>query len=98
MIATTSSAPAKVANAPRVPLVEHRLSLWEMQTYVHDVDVVFGKHRFRIFFRRHRHLPVHPTLGFHGELVIMRVGTGCVRNVVNLRSDDRGRVKRIAVL
>ncbi|KAJ3991057.1 hypothetical protein F5050DRAFT_1716399 [Lentinula boryana] len=43
---------------------------------------------YRVFFQRHRNLPMNPALFVHGDLIIMRVGKLNTANVVNTQAGD----------
>jgi hypothetical protein len=78
--------------AARYPCVENYLDHPRVQPYVHDVNVQIRTRRsttvFRIFFKRHVHLPCNPTLRVHGNIVVMRVASKCKESVVNMRGRD----------
>ncbi|THU90382.1 hypothetical protein K435DRAFT_864323 [Dendrothele bispora CBS 962.96] len=96
-IATVSSLPPRMQNVLRMPMVEHSLQLWpSFQPYVHDTDVVYRGSRYRIFYRRHKRLPINVFLSFRGEIIIMRLGKKNVRNVVNARQGDARKAQIIA--
>ncbi|KAK7446687.1 hypothetical protein VKT23_014382 [Stygiomarasmius scandens] len=96
-VATVCSRLLLQYDALRMPLVEHRFQQWPVpQAYVHDCDVLLRGNRFRLFFQRHRYLPLNPTLEIQGDLIIMRVGQKNTRNVVNLRSGDTRLARLIA--
>lgn len=95
-MATISSQPPQRQDAYRIPLVEHRFNGWPtLQPYVHDCDISYQGIRFRVFFQRHRHLPLNPTLAVHGDILVMRVGQNR-QNVVNPRTGDSKRARLIA--
>ena len=94
-VPTRCTRPAR-QGGPRFPFVESVLSAGRVQPYVHDCIVTVwetGKrHRFRVFFKRHRNLPANRSLPagieFHGNIVIMRVGALDQFSVVNMRERD----------
>ncbi|KAJ3739975.1 hypothetical protein DFH05DRAFT_1463534 [Lentinula detonsa] len=88
-IVTTASHPPRRHDVHRLPLVEHGFSGWPVpQAYIHDCDVVYARTRYRVFFQRHRNLPMNPVLFVHGDLIIMRVGKLNTTNVVNTQAGD----------
>src|ERR1700722_10909292 len=84
----TSSNP----QAARYPCVENYLDYPQLQPYVHDINVRIQTRRsttvFRIFFKRHVHLPRNPTLCMRGNIVVMRVASKSTEFVVNMRGLD----------
>lgn len=81
----------------RFPVAESLFQDSLVQPYIHncEVTVLEGRHvhRFRVFFKRHCYLPSNPLLSnrdrvFRGDAVVMRVGAGSQRAVVNMRSRD----------
>ncbi|KAF8135411.1 hypothetical protein EV363DRAFT_1159366 [Boletus edulis] len=84
-------------SAVRFPVAESLFQDSSVQPYIHncEVTVLDGQHvhRFRVFFKRHRHLPWNPSLSdcnhiFRGDVVVMRVGKGPLQAVVNMRARD----------
>jgi hypothetical protein len=81
---------------PRFPFAESVLSDGKIQPRVHDCIVQVREegqvHCFRVFFKRHRRLPVNRSLSlatpFRGDIVIMRVGALDKLSVVNMRGRD----------
>ena len=83
----------------RFPVAESRLQDFCLQPYIHncEVSVVEGRptYHFRVFFKHHCHLHPNPLLSaddsaFHGDAVVMRIGVGSRRAVVNMQSWDAG--------
>ena len=83
----------------RYPLPESVFNDTTMQSYIHDclVHVHEGKniYHFRIFFKRHRHLPINQSLHqlsanhtFRGDALVMRSGAQDRKSVVNMRERD----------
>ncbi|KAJ3709438.1 hypothetical protein C8R42DRAFT_649380 [Lentinula raphanica] len=52
--------------------------------------------RYRVFFQRHQSLPTNVVLGIQGDLIVMRVGSKNIENVVNARKGDSGRIRTLA--
>jgi hypothetical protein len=81
---------------PRFPFAESVLFDGKIQPHVHDCIVQVCEegqiHYFRVFFRRHRRLPVNRSLSratpFRGDIVIMRVGALDKLSVINMRGRD----------
>jgi len=81
---------------PRYPLAESVLDDAIIQPYVHDCMVLVHEgsqvHRFRVFYKRHCHLPVNRSFAgrriLRGDIVVMRAGVLCPLSVVNMRGRD----------
>jgi hypothetical protein len=84
-------------NASRIPMVECRFKGWPLpQPYIHDCAIRHHGSRFRVYFQRHKWLPMNSTLNIRGDLLILRLGTKNRENVVNLRVGDTKMARRIA--
>lgn len=72
-----------------------------LQPYIHDVAIKLcegrSSHTFRIFFKRHRYLPINRSVSreWRGDLAVVRVGKKNPDSIVNLRSGDAARVEYI---
>ncbi|KAJ7265272.1 hypothetical protein C8J57DRAFT_1230283 [Mycena rebaudengoi] len=82
-----------IPRADRFACVESIMANTTRQPYIHDVFIQV-RHGgsvscFRVFFKRHRHLPTHPVLQIQGDLLLMRMAATNWDSVVNLRASDR---------
>ena len=94
-VVVTARCTDRCVKASRYPFVESLLQDAVLQPYIHDciIQVWEGRHlyRFRIFFKRHCHLPINrslPELSLRGDSVIMRVSRRNSLSVVNMRGRD----------
>ncbi|KAJ8075371.1 hypothetical protein PM082_019709 [Marasmius tenuissimus] len=94
-VSVVSSSGSKSRTAARTPLIEHRFTDTAVQPYIHDIDIVYRGVRFRIYFQRHRGLPVNQHLGINGDLLILRIAKGNTGAVVNLQGDDARKARNI---
>ena len=89
----------RITDHQRFPIVEEVLSGMRTQPHIHDTVVTVQRgrrlHRFLIFVKNHRLLPLNagiallvPGRQWRGDILVMRVGTS-VNGVVNLRNGDR---------
>ncbi|KAJ3765167.1 hypothetical protein FB446DRAFT_833096 [Lentinula raphanica] len=96
-VSTDSTRPPRHHDVIRVPLVESRFVGWDdTQAHIHDIDVMYRRCRYRVFFQRHQYLPTNGFLGIQGDLIVMRVGSKNTENVVNARKGDSGRIRTLA--
>ncbi|KAG6864183.1 hypothetical protein C0991_011758 [Blastosporella zonata] len=76
----------------RYPSVEGVLDDILLQSHVHDfflsTTIKCRRSLFRVFFKRHKHLPYNASLDIQGDLVVMRVASRNRDSFVNLRSTD----------
>ena len=91
-IPTHCQLPPRHAGA-RYPITESVMDRATTQAYIHDcfVNVIEGRqaHRFRVFFKRHHHLPASKSLApFRGDVLVMRAGVLRPLSVVNMREWD----------
>lgn len=94
VLVTTRCADRRVKGS-RYPFVESLLEDAVLQPYIHDcmVQIWEGRHlyRFRVFFKRHCHLPINrslPELSLRGDGVVMRLSKGNNLSVINMRGRD----------
>ncbi|KAJ3825930.1 hypothetical protein F5880DRAFT_1610691 [Lentinula raphanica] len=96
-ISTVSTRLARYQDVIRLPLVESGFEGWPApQAYIHDIDVIYRRCRYRVFFQRHKKLRRNPVLRIAGDLVVMRVGSRNIQNVVNPRARDSVRIRTLA--
>ncbi|KAJ3766233.1 hypothetical protein FB446DRAFT_826672 [Lentinula raphanica] len=96
-VSTDSTRPARHHDVIRTPFVESRFVGWDdTQAHIHNIDVMYRRCRYRVFFQRHQSLPTNVVLGIQGDLVVMRVGAKNTENVVNARKGDSGRIRTLA--
>ncbi|KAJ3990866.1 hypothetical protein F5050DRAFT_1880372 [Lentinula boryana] len=96
-VPTTSSSPPRYHHTERLPMVEHAFEAWpRIQPWIHDIDVIYRRTRYKVFFQRHKRIPINPMLGIHGELLIMHVGIKNSQNVVHTHSGDKKRAHDLA--
>ncbi|PBK60796.1 hypothetical protein ARMSODRAFT_982036 [Armillaria solidipes] len=87
--------PTQICSQNRFPLVEAVFSGMKTQPFIHDrvVQVAVGKHihRFRVFVKNHKNLPVMDVGGkcWHGDIVVMCIGVAHGMYVANMRGKDR---------
>lgn len=83
--------------AARFPVAKSLFQHSSVQPYIHNCDVTLVEgchiHHFCVFFKRHCYLPENLLLSsadriFCEDAVVMRIGAGHQRAVVNMRSRD----------
>ncbi|KAJ3714403.1 hypothetical protein C8R42DRAFT_726406 [Lentinula raphanica] len=96
-IFTLSTRPPRCQGVICVPLVESVFEGWPVpQSYIHDIDVIYRRSWYRIFFQRHKSLRRNPVLRIRGDLVVMRVGSMNTDNVVNPRAGDSVHIRALS--
>ncbi|KAJ3717356.1 hypothetical protein C8R42DRAFT_644610 [Lentinula raphanica] len=80
---------------PRNPILL-QLAAFTLLPLCHEHASPFLICRYRVFFQRHQSLPTNVVLGIQGDLIVMRVGSKNIENVVNARKGDSGRIRTLA--
>ena len=89
----------RITDHQRFPIVEEVISGMRTQPHIHDTVLTVQRgrrlHRFLIFVKNHRLLPLNAAIAllvpgrqWRGDILVMRIGTS-VNGVVNMRTGDR---------